>query len=67
MLSLDKKISKKCNEAIIISGGARSGTTIIGKVLHSLKNVEYAFEPPALFALFPLINDLPKKIWKLLY
>lgn len=66
-LQFDKNIIKKCEEAIIISGSARSGTTIIGKLLHSFKGVEYAFEPPMLFSLFALLPVLPKEEWKLLY
>ncbi|QUX94510.1 hypothetical protein C0J08_03370 [Marinomonas sp. CT5] len=57
----------KCNNAVVISGGARNGTTIIGKIIHSLKNIEYFFEPPTLVSLFPLIDQLPEAEWKLLY
>ena len=64
---LDKKISGKCNEAILISGGARSGTTIMGKIVHSFQNVEYVFEPPMLFSLFSLLGYLTESQWKLLY
>jgi len=66
-LKLDKKIYDKCNSAIVISGIARSGTTIMGKIIHSFQNVEYAYEPPVLFSLFPLINVLDENQWKLLY
>jgi hypothetical protein len=57
----------KCNEAILISGGARSGTTILGKIMHTFQDVEYSFEPPMLFSLFPLLPVLPEHHWKLLY
>lgn len=30
---LDRQIYDKCNEAIVISGSARSGTTIFGKMV----------------------------------
>jgi len=66
-IGLNKHIYDKCNEAIIVSGGARSGTTITGKIIHSFQNVEYAFEPPMLFSLFSLINILDENHWKLLY
>ncbi len=33
---------------VIIGGSARSGTTIMGKLISSLKNVEYFIEPPML-------------------
>lgn len=54
-------------EAVLITGSARSGTTIIGKLLHSLNNVEYAFEPPLLFAHIPLINYMQEDQWRLIY
>lgn len=64
---LDKRIYDKCNEAIIVSGGARSGTTIMGKIFHSFEEVEYVFEPPMLFSLFSLLSMLDEGQWKLLY
>ena len=66
-LTLDKKIYSKCNKAIVISGSARSGTTILGKIIHSFDNVEYSFEPPMLYSLFALVNTIPESQWKLLY
>ncbi len=56
-----------CNKAIVITGSARSGTTILGKILHSFNNVEYTFEPPLLISLFTLIEKLNEEDWKLLY
>ena len=67
MLRLDKRIYDKCNNTIIITGAARSGTTILGKIIHSFKNVEYAFEPPILVSLFSLIYVISEQNWKLLY
>lgn len=64
---LDIRISQKCNEAIVISGSSRSGTTIFGKILHSFEYVEYAYEPPMLFSLFALMQHLDEDHWKLLY
>ncbi|MEK9627543.1 MAG: sulfotransferase [Nitrospinota bacterium] len=64
---LASEISEKCNEAILISGSARSGTTILSKILHSFKNVELAYEPPVLFSLFALLPELEEKQWRLLY
>ena len=34
------------DEMVIVTGIPRSGTSIVGKVLGSLYDVEYAFEPP---------------------
>ncbi|MBF0232789.1 MAG: sulfotransferase [Desulfamplus sp.] len=53
--------------SILLSGSARSGTTIIGKIIHSFENVEYVFEPPLLFSLISLIDSLSESNWKLLY
>ena len=40
---------KEISETLLLTGPARSGTTIIGKYLASHENCEYAFEPPILF------------------
>lgn len=64
---LDRKIYDKCNEAIVLSGCARSGTTIMGKIIHSFQDVEYCFEPPMLFSIFALLPVLGEKEWRLLY
>lgn len=58
---------EKAQESILITGSARSGTTIMGKIIHSMKDVEYIFEPPTLVSLFSLINKLEKTDWLLLY
>lgn len=52
---------------MLITGSARSGTTIMGKLVHSLDQVDYAFEPPFLFSHIPLINHMPREQWRLLY
>lgn len=67
MLELHPVARDCANAAILISGSARSGTTIAGKLIHSFASVEYAFEPPALIALFPLIGSLPREQWNYLY
>ncbi len=58
---------QQVSEAIIITGPARSGTTYLGKLLHSFTGVEYQFEPPMLIGLFPLINQMPQEQWQYLY
>ena len=59
--------SRKVSESIIITGAARSGTTILGKIFHSLEKIEYCFEPPSLFSLIPQIHQIPQHTWKVLY
>lgn len=66
-LRLDAAVADACNRAILLSGPARSGTTILGKILHSLEPVEYSYEPPMMFSLVPLVDVLDDKIWKLLF
>lgn len=58
---------QKVNQSILIIGPARSGTTITGKLINSLKNVEYAFEPPMLNILFNMIDELEENKWKVIF
>ena len=54
-------INNVLENVIWITGCARSGTTILGKILSTLKNVEYAYEPEFLFRLLPSINKINRK------
>ena len=56
-----------CNRAILITGHGRSGTTIFGKIIHSMKQIEYVFEPPMLFSLLPLVSKLETGHFQLLF
>jgi hypothetical protein len=67
MLKLNPDASSACNRAVVISGAGRSGTTILGQVIHSMEGVEYCFEGPMLVSLFPLIELLQRDQWMLLY
>ena len=67
MLKLDSNIYDKCNKAVVITGGARNGTTILGKIVHSFENIEYSFEPPTLYSVFALMDQIDQNSWKLLY
>lgn len=67
MLELDPITKSVIDSAVVVTGGGRSGTTILGKLIHTFQNVEYAFEPPMLVALFALLDQLPPPIWKFLY
>jgi hypothetical protein len=66
-LHIATSAQEKVNNAILISGSGRSGTTIMGMLMHSFKGVEYAFEPPALVSLMPLMKQMDEATWKLLY
>ena len=64
---LSKEVKDIVSNGIFISGSTRSGTTMMGQLISSLSNVEYAEEPPMLRILFPLINNMPDKIFKFLF
>jgi hypothetical protein len=58
---------KTCNDAILITGNGRSGTTILGKIIHSMRNVESIFEPPLFGSLLPLISKIEESHFRLLF
>ncbi len=64
---LDPTVAETCNRAIMITGSARSGTTILGKVLHSMAGVEYIFEPPSMLGLFTTLDRMDEQTWKYLF
>jgi hypothetical protein len=66
-LKLNSAAFDACNRAVIISGCGRSGTTILGQVLHSMDGVEYCFEGPMLVSLFAAMPTLRSTEWMLLY
>ena len=53
-----KNSYKAFDKTIIIGGSARSGTTIMGKIVNSLETVEYFFEPPMLTSLLLKSDEL---------
>lgn len=66
-LQISPAAHEKVKNSVLITGAARSGTTILGKLVHSLEGFEYAFEPPLLYSMFPLIDVLSNDKWRLLY
>lgn len=66
-MNLRDNVKNKVGQSIFITGSARSGTTILGKIIHSMKHVEYTFEPPALIPLFARINKLDDQNWRLFF
>ena len=66
-LEIAEEIGRAVGQTLIVSGAARSGTTIVGKLVYSLADIEYLFEPPLLFGLIPQIGELPEANWKLLF
>lgn len=67
ILNFSKTIREKVEHSIVVTGSGRSGTTILGKCVHSFDKVEYIYEPPLLVSLMPLINQIPMAQWTLLY
>lgn len=55
------------NNIFWITGPARSGTSLLGKLLSTLKNIEYFYEPELIFSLLPMIKNISKKKWQLIY
>ncbi len=52
------------DKMVIIGGSARSGTTIMGKLINSLEKTEYLFEPPMLESLLLKKDELTNKSLK---
>lgn len=52
---------EKLNTSLAVTGVGRSGTTILGKLIHSLKNVEYFFEPPMFIPIMTSSSGLHQK------
>jgi len=50
-----------------LTGPARSGTTLMGRILHSCQDVEYQFEPPMIAALLPLVGEMETWRFRLLW
>jgi hypothetical protein len=66
-LAISQQASIASSHSLILTGSARSGTTIVGRLLASCRDVEYGFEPPTLVALWASLGSLPDASWKLLY
>lgn len=67
MYRLSQRLHDKVRHSILITGSARSGTSIFGKLAGSLERVEYFFEPPTLFTLFTSLEALPEAQARLLF
>ncbi|WP_103665865.1 sulfotransferase [Gracilimonas amylolytica] len=68
-ITLKNNVSEKINDSIFITGSARSGTTIMGKLIHSMKYVEYTFEPPTVLTLLSVIEEFRNNsnLWKIIF
>jgi len=66
-LFLHEDAMQIANEAIYLTGPGRTGSTVVGKIIQSFKGIEYAYEPPVLHSLLPLLGALPTGQFRLLY
>jgi hypothetical protein len=64
---LDEKMVQVAEKAICLTGTARSGTTLLGSIVHSMEKVEYSFEPPMLTSLFLRSNLIDENLLTKLY
>lgn len=60
-------LTELANSAVFVTGIMRSGTTLVGNIVHSLKGVEYSFEPPAIDHLLACRELIPRTLWRYLY
>jgi len=66
-LEISKKARKVVDQSILITGSARSGTSIVNTLVHSLNGIESEFEPPMLFSLIPMIGKMDNVQWTMLF
>lgn len=59
-----RKTSSSLAPPIFITGSARSGTSIVGQLISSLRNIEYEFEPPMLLELLARDRLLPPIVFR---
>lgn len=55
------------NRLIFVTGVGRSGTTMMGRIIHSMEGVEYGYEPPMIFSILPLVRELREDHFRLLF
>lgn len=58
---------KYLQDVVIITGPARSGTSILGKILASCNKTEYWYEPETFQYIATIYNKISKEIWHKLY
>jgi hypothetical protein len=66
-LEISPLATECANNAILITGSARSGTTIMGQLISSFNRIEFSYEPPMLLTIFTLIEQTREHHWRMLY
>jgi hypothetical protein len=65
---ISKELKKKLNSKILwVTGSPRSGTTVIGNLIASLKNTEYFYEPGMFSAILPMLKKINTKLFIFLF
>jgi hypothetical protein len=67
MLTVGQLAKTTASETIFITGAARTGTTMLGKLFQSLADIEYMYEPPTVISLMASINETPENNWRFLF
>lgn len=66
-LTFAANVKVAASNSLLISGCARSGTTLVGKLIGSAKEVEYFFEPESLVGLYSVINSINSSVYQTLF
>ena len=64
---LSEKAFQTIDAGVFLTGPARTGSTLWGQILGSLKNTVYLYEPDFLHALMPALQKIPLPIGKFLF
>lgn len=67
MLQTEPWLAEVLNRSILLTGAPRSGTTLLGNLLHSCEGVEYIFEPKVVLPLLALIDSIDEANWRTLF
>ena len=65
--SLTPEANTTTARAIFLTGSARTGSTMMGRLLNSLADVELTSDPSFLFCLFPMIATMDGSQWRYLF
>ncbi len=66
-LKLTDEATEVTERVVLITGAMRTGSTLLGRLLRSMKKFEVFHEPGVIYTLFPQINDLSAESWRLLF
>ena len=58
---------QQCDNAIIITGAARSGTSVMARLIHSMEGVECVSESPMISSIIAMREHMAADAWKVLY